>query len=612
MNAGYKDYLEKGTLKILDLNSSLHINEEERNAIITAFANELANSIGDTAKLRDYEFLIYSTLLQITDEKLTRLISNSNVSDENLEAGKALCERLKTILKIFEDYNWVVPPIENNDPNKCAATIRTMQEARILHGRILEIDRRIEELKDKARKELSSQLCDEIIDLAKKLKADLDACKQKGYGSPQIKNGNIPELYSDIEEIRKIAKQKEETYQSIINIDKRINAIIKTNAISIEEIQRLVALCSEQNSLFSECEKRHWPIPNVNYANPEALSMQYRHYGIMKTMDSTLSQQMESLATKKQYEAFYKNCDQQLENIITCIRNKWAIPGLINRDPEGLKTKVQKEQIAEEKRRKSWLKLTVAFFGIITLIIIGTVWFNDYRSKMAEIPFDSSYASGKEVGEIYDELQDSGFVNIKKQPSDLGWLADNTVMSVNIDNSDAFFKGRLEKPDVNVVIEYSSPNRMYVTDLLKDWKTTKYTEIENLLSEKGFTNVIVDSINTDNKDYDDLTAKIQLNGESFLNEPCYIPKTAPIQITYYNLQIGIGGDSSQFIGQDYRDVVASLEESGFTNVQTQEITTGWVEGNKVVGVTVNNVDTYDSSKTFEPDIINKKCFSCPV
>ena len=68
------------------------------------------------------------------------------------------------------------------------------------------------------------------------------------------------------------------------------------------------------------------------------------------------------------------------------------------------------------------------------------------------------------------------------------------------------------------------------------------------------------------------------------------------------MNASIGNDSSQFLGQDYEKVVASLKESGFTNVQTQQVTTGLAKGNTVVGVTVNNVDTYNSSESFAPDV----------
>ena len=45
-----------------------------------------------------------------------------------------------------------------------------------------------------------------------------------------------------------------------------------------------------------------------------------------------------------------------------------------------------------------------------------------------------------------------------------------------------------------------------------------------------------------------------------------------------------------------------MRESGFTNIQTQVVTTGRAKENTVVGVTVNNVDTYSSGDLFAPDV----------
>ena len=123
-----------------------------------------------------------------------------------------------------------------------------------------------------------------------------------------------------------------------------------------------------------------------------------------------------------------------------------------------------------------------------------------------------------------------------------------------------------------------------------------------MLKDTGFTNVTLKETATFNKQADKLTAAITLDGASYTNEHCYLSKNAPIVITYYSLQIGIGNESAQFIGQNYEKVVDGLKESGFTNVQTQEVTTGWAKENTVVGVTVNNVDTYNSSESFAPDV----------
>ena len=127
--------------------------------------------------------------------------------------------------------------------------------------------------------------------------------------------------------------------------------------------------------------------------------------------------------------------------------------------------------------------------------------------------------------------------------------------------------------------------------------------LDKYLQEIGREELItVEEEVTSEKEKADLVATISLNNEVYTNEHCYLPTNAPISITYYAFKIGIGNDSAQFIGQDYETVVDSLKESGFTNVQTQKITTGWAKGKSVIGVTVNNVDTYSSNEIFDPDV----------
>ena len=150
--------------------------------------------------------------------------------------------------------------------------------------------------------------------------------------------------------------------------------------------------------------------------------------------------------------------------------------------------------------------------------------------------------------------------SITKKQDESGWLKENEVISVTIDNSDSFSKGSYREPEVSVVITYSSGNRVYVTDLLKDWKKTEYTTIEKALKDAGFTNITLKEVTTSDKQIDGLAAAVLLDGESYTNEHCYLSPKAPIIISYYALQIGIGSDNLQFLGQDYEKVIRDSSE----------------------------------------------------
>ena len=47
MNIKYDEYLAKGTEKLLEIFSSVDVSEGEREAIVSAFSDELVSNIGD-------------------------------------------------------------------------------------------------------------------------------------------------------------------------------------------------------------------------------------------------------------------------------------------------------------------------------------------------------------------------------------------------------------------------------------------------------------------------------------------------------------------------------------------------------------------------------------
>ena len=69
------------------------------------------------------------------------------------------------------------------------------------------------------------------------------------------------------------------------------------------------------------------------------------------------------------------------------------------------------------------------------------------------------------------------------------------------------------------------------------------------------------------KDENQLTAGLSLNGENYTGEKCFTPADAPIIIYYYALKISMENKSPKYIGKNYKDVVESLKEKGFTNIE---------------------------------------------
>ena len=601
MDIKYEEYLDRGTRKIMELFSSEDITKEERDAIVSAFADELADNIGNTEGLRDYELLIYTASVRFVDEKISEILMKDNATLTDNEVGIKYCSRQQKSFAIFRKNGWTIPKVENVSPEKCIELLQKRQELISIGDKTLDEDMRIAELLILAEKELSVSVCDQIAGLVNEFEQDLSICKQKGIIVPVI-NNDTRKVLKRVAEIRRNAEKKEALYKEIFDVDLQIDSIVSNPMSMPEQWRNVISLCQKQLGLFSECRSQQWPLPIVRYNQPEKISEKYRHYIGMAELDNKISRERDYLSTNKQYKEFFGHCNTQKENISICVQNGWSIPRLANPDPGSLSDAMHAIKSKKDRHRRFMHKLYIACVVLVAFAVLALFGFNKYKEGKVKVPFDASYAIGQNQNDIYKELKDAGFNNISRRQDDSGWLENDDVISVTIDNSDNYSKGIYRKPDVSVVITYSNGDRLYVTDFLKGWQKTDYFKIEKSLKDAGFTNITLNEVATSDRQADKLIAAITLDGISYTNERCYLSKTAPINISYYSLQIGIGNDSAQFIGQDYEEVVSSLNESGFTNVQTQEVTTGWAKDNTVVGVTVNNVDTYNSSESFAPDV----------
>ena len=602
MDIKYEEYLDRGTKRIMDLFSSEDISAEERNNIVCAFTDELSGNIADTKGLRNSDLLINSASVRFIDEEISRILSKENTSFTEYEDGINYCARQQQLFSLFRKNEWKLPAVENSNPERCIELFHKRQETQSVVSKILYEDKRIDELITQAEDELSAGLCEQVIELINELEQDLSFCKQKQIPVPQINNEDTRIAFERATEIWKKAEQKESVYKEIRNTDNQINMFVDNPALTQEQCQKIISLCRKQTELFLECNRRIWVIPSVQYEVPEKIIEQYRHYIKMLDQDDVIDSKRESLSTVREYNEFYGYCDTQKKNISYCLLKGWNIPHLKYPEPKALIDAVRAEKSRKDKRREMKKKLVLRGFGLIIILTLVITGIRMYNAGRAKAPFDASYVIGQEQNVIYEELESAGFKSIIMKQDDSGWQKENEVVRVTIDNSDNYVKGTSFKAEAGVEITYSSENRVYVTDLLSDWEKKQYTVIEKSLKDAGFTNITIKKVTTTDKQINGLTASISLDGVFYTNEHCYLSKKAPIVISFYSLKVGIGNNNDHFIGQDFEKVVASLKESGFTNVHTQKITTGFARGNTVVGVTVNNVDTYNSSELFDPGV----------
>lgn len=593
------DYKELDIIK--EILTSPEIDTGEKFALAEAFSSHIKEQFNSS----DYQHnaaLIYKTSLLYTDDAISSCATVKNPSKEICDRVIRLCRRQHELIEIFAKNKWKAPRIKNVRPERLEKSFVEKKEAVVLRERTVEENRKIGELLSRANSEITVQSCDDASAMIDAFERDYNSCCDKGIVLPDLEYSDIQRTRKKLDLVRKQAKRIDYLQRDIFENDSKISSVLSMNEVPYEQYESLIQLCNKAERDIEEYRRYGKAVPLIENKEPGQTAAQYRKYIDMRILDEALSVQSSNVNDAEAFNNFVENCSKQCSNIKQCIENGWKLPALNNENPDALENEVRKRKEREERIKALKKKLKLGAVLAVGLAVCILFAIQRTRAGKVRVPFDSSYAIGQNIEVIVDELEKAGFENISKEESDSGWQDDNKVLRVTVDKMDAYSKGKYVEPDVKVEITYSCEGRKYVTDLLKGWKDKDHLTVKKALEDEGFSNITEEEVQTFDKQKDKKVAALKLNDEMFTNEHCYLPLNAPITITYNTLKIGIGSNSSQFMGQNYEDVVKDLKKSGFTNITTQEIKTGWAKGNTVVGVSVNNTEEYDSNTVVDPDV----------
>ena len=82
------------------------------------------------------------------------------------------------------------------------------------------------------------------------------------------------------------------------------------------------------------------------------------------------------------------------------------------------------------------------------------------------------------MNDLYSALKKAGFTNITKEEVDSGWLEAGKVVHIAIDDSENYGEGEYCDPNVDVVIYYSSSDRIDAPEILENWEHTDYERVK--------------------------------------------------------------------------------------------------------------------------------------
>lgn len=594
----YSAYLINGIKTITSFLSANSVDSGMKDAIIDAFTDELTNCLYKVEPdYVDVDYLAHCVIVSYYDAILLKALSETGetfvISQDILE----ICDRQKVLVNSFRNNGWSLPTLKVNDLDSCKHTLKKRFDGNVITNRVIKNDKLISELTKKATSEIDLESCNAVLELLPIFQADLDKCRDKHIPIPDISITNPKNTEKMILAVKRQAEQKDALWKKIEHYDLQIYNIISCVNLDVEQLNKTRALCKTQIKNLDECKNNGWNIPRLKVRNPEKLEEQFSLYLNMVDLDKTISDNKEGITSNAHLNKIKNYCNQQAGNISKCNENDWPLPSLKNTDLESVIANGKKQiELSKTKTIKS-LKRWFTLAGVVTVILLCLFGYYKYTNSRVKIPFSAEYPIGKNYETISDELEQAGFTSIKTVSSDAGWLNDNEVISVTINGFASYQQNTRYKPNANVVITYSNPGRINVTNILKNWQSTEYSTIKGILNNSGFTNIIVKEIPTTKQSEDGLVDELLFDGRPFNGQLCHLSKNAEIVISRYKYMVEIG----EFLGRDYKDVLEELKLKGFASVKTEEITTGWAKDYTVVGVIADGDEIDNENQLQDPN-----------
>lgn len=127
------------------------------------------------------------------------------------------------------------------------------------------------------------------------------------------------------------------------------------------------------------------------------------------------------------------------------------------------------------------------------------------------------------------------------------------------------------------------------------------------MTSAGFTNVTVVAKDTSDKSLNQMIAGLKFNGEAYTGGDCFLQKSAPIVIEYYNLKITPGKAAKDYMPNTenyYSTVVSELKALGFVNItvyRLDDIFWGITKEGSVDSISIAGNNDFSATDSFNYD-----------
>lgn len=232
--------------------------------------------------------------------------------------------------------------------------------------------------------------------------------------------------------------------------------------------------------------------------------------------------------------------------------------------------------------------------------------------RITDVMIPASYDSyvEKDYLSVCKEFITAGFNNITLLPKyDVHFYEGSKVgvtQTVTVDGESTFLKGVWLPYDTEVRVAYHAKEFKYIGE--------DYQKISDMLSSIGFTNIELkplDDLKMDELKKSGEVVSVLIN-EKELSEAGELNLLAQVEIQYHSEQqatdneIKITATSKDFSGENYKDVVTTLEEMGFTNVKPValgDLKKGWIHGEgEVKEVSIGGVTKFAVGEVFDKNV----------